>query len=69
MPKCDKHPFDESTGACRVCRTDYCATCLVFPFGPAKPPMCIGCALEAGGVRRSSKRGSDKGRSGLLGRR
>ncbi len=24
----------------------------MFPFGLAKPPMCIACALEAGGVSR-----------------
>lgn len=24
----------------------------MFPFGLARPPMCISCALEAGGVRR-----------------
>ena len=25
---------------------------MVFPFGASKPPMCIACALELGGVRR-----------------
>ena len=25
----------------------------MFAFGPKKPPFCIGCALNAGGVRNS----------------
>jgi hypothetical protein len=27
---------------------------VVFPFGTSKPPTCIACALELGGVRRQS---------------
>jgi hypothetical protein len=34
---------------------DYCVTCLVYPFGQSKPPFCVPCALEAAGVRKSSR--------------
>jgi hypothetical protein len=37
---------------CGTCGYDFCAECVVFPFGLARPPMCITCALVAGGVRR-----------------
>ena len=39
---------------CGECGHQFCAECVVFPFGAAKPPMCIACALERGGVRRQS---------------
>jgi hypothetical protein len=57
MTSCNLHPFDEAEGTCRACRRDYCATCLVYSFGPRKPPYCVPCALEAAGVRRGAKRG------------
>jgi hypothetical protein len=56
MAGCDRHPFDQAAGQCRACRTEFCATCLVYPFGHRKPPLCVACALAAGGVRRSSGR-------------
>ena len=36
---------------CGDCATAYCEECLVRPFGPSKPPLCIGCALRMAGVR------------------
>ena len=39
---------------CGDCGHQFCPECVVFPFGTAKPPMCIACALERGGVRRQS---------------
>jgi hypothetical protein len=56
MASCDNHPFDPALAACRRCKRDYCATCLVFSFGPRKPPFCIPCALDAGGVRKLRRR-------------
>jgi hypothetical protein len=56
MTTCNSHPFDEAEGTCRVCKRPYCGSCLVYSFGPRKPPFCVPCALEAAGVRRSSGR-------------
>jgi hypothetical protein len=37
---------------CGECGHQFCPECVVHPFGPSKPPLCISCALEIGGVRR-----------------
>jgi len=29
----------------------FCDDCLVFAFGPHRPPMCVECALAAAGIR------------------
>jgi hypothetical protein len=42
---------------CGRCGHDFCPECVVFPHGVQRPPMCITCALELGGVRR---RGTDR---------
>jgi hypothetical protein len=47
---------EPSTGECRNCHGAYCARCLVYSFGPKKPPFCVGCALRASGVRSGAKR-------------
>ena len=39
-------------GVCGRCGHEFCPECVVFPFGLKKPPLCIACALEAGGVSR-----------------
>lgn len=49
---CVKHPMAVAEFACGRCGHDFCPECVVFPFGLAKPPMCITCALQAGGVKR-----------------
>jgi hypothetical protein len=38
--------------ACGACGHDFCPECVVFPFGLKKPPLCITCALQKGGVSR-----------------
>ena len=43
---------------CRHCGGWYCNECLVFSFGPNKPPYCIACALAAAGVRSNAARKS-----------
>ena len=53
MASCDAHPFDQAAGTCRSCKREYCSTCLVYSFGPKKPPFCIPCALEVAGIRKS----------------
>jgi hypothetical protein len=39
---------------CRRCGGSWCSTCLVYAFGPKKPPYCMSCAMVAGGVRTSA---------------
>lgn len=47
---------EPATGECRNCHGTFCARCLVYSFGPKKPPFCVGCALVASGVRNGSRR-------------
>ena len=49
---CIKHPMTVGEYICGECGHQYCPECVVFPFGTKKPPLCIACALELGGVRR-----------------
>lgn len=56
MNHCLRHLEEPSTGECRSCHGTFCARCLVFSFGPKKPPFCVGCALVASGVRNGSRR-------------
>lgn len=39
---------------CRHCGDWFCSECLVYSFGPKKPPFCVGCALAAAGVRSNA---------------
>ncbi|MGB3411879.1 MAG: hypothetical protein WBA45_11850 [Microthrixaceae bacterium] len=47
---CVKHPMTFGTQICGECGHHFCEECVVFPFGVKKPPVCISCALELGGV-------------------
>ncbi len=51
MNQCAKHASAGVAGKCGQCAHAFCEDCLVFPFGPAKPPMCLGCAMSFAGVR------------------
>ena len=55
MAPCAKHPFDDATGACSSCGAQFCPECLIYPYGEKKPPLCVPCALVAGGIRRKSR--------------
>ena len=44
----------EGGHVCGDCGHLFCQDCVVQPFGPHRPPLCITCALERGGVRRPS---------------
>jgi hypothetical protein len=55
MSSCTRHPMDPAEHVCGRCGRDHCSTCVVHPFGPARPAMCIGCALAVGGVRSFSR--------------
>ncbi len=56
MQHCLRHMEEPGTGECRHCHGTFCARCLVYSFGPKKPPYCVGCALVASGVRSGSRR-------------
>ena len=56
MQHCLRHMEEPSTAQCRNCQGTYCNRCLVFSFGPRKPPYCVGCALHASGVRPGSRK-------------
>ncbi|MHB1139326.1 MAG: RING finger protein [Microthrixaceae bacterium] len=52
---CVKHPMTVGEHVCGECGHQFCHECIVFPFGTSRPPLCIACALELGGVRRQSR--------------
>ena len=56
MESCTKHPHEKSAALCQRCGMSWCNDCLVFAFGPKKPPMCLECAMFAGGVRSAAVR-------------
>jgi hypothetical protein len=52
---CLRH-FEEPVAAhCRECHHPFCGRCLVYSFGPKKPPYCLGCALYASGIRNGTR--------------
>lgn len=67
---CSKHSFETAAGVCRQCENSYCAECLIFAFGPDKPPYCTTCALNAAGVRhQGAKRNPRIQRTGFFRRK
>jgi hypothetical protein len=52
---CIRHYEEPVVALCRECAQAYCGRCLVFAFGPNKPPYCVGCALTASGVRSRNR--------------
>ena len=52
---CQVHPYEVAEGLCRSCGGPFCADCLVYPFGPVKPPYCVPCAVSAAGVRQTAR--------------
>jgi hypothetical protein len=52
--QCAKHHFDPAVAVCGRCDLTFCQACLVYAFGPNRPPFCIPCALTAGGVRHGA---------------
>lgn len=55
--RCERHQFDRSVDRCGRCGGEFCGTCVVYSFGPKKPPFCLPCAVSAGGVRSRAARG------------
>lgn len=48
---CMRHYEEPMAALCKTCQRPFCDRCLVYSFGPNKPPYCVGCALSASGVR------------------
>lgn len=55
MTHCMRHFEEPEVARCRSCDRPFCNRCLVWAFGPNKPPFCVGCALNASGVRIPAK--------------
>jgi hypothetical protein len=49
--RCERHQFDRAVDRCGRCGGEFCSTCVVYSFGPKKPPFCLPCAVTAAGVR------------------
>lgn len=54
--RCTKHQFEGAEAMCRHCGDWFCSECLVYSFGPNKPPFCVSCALAASGVRSNASK-------------
>jgi hypothetical protein len=54
LESCSKHPHEKGVAVCRRCGHGWCGSCLVYAFGPKKPPFCMSCAMVAGGVKSTS---------------
>lgn len=54
LDSCGKHSYEAGVALCRRCGGSWCSDCLVYAFGPKKPPYCMSCAMVAGGVRTSA---------------
>lgn len=55
MNHCIRHFEEPIAGECRSCGLPFCRRCLVYAFGPKKPPYCVGCALAEAGVRQNAR--------------
>ncbi len=51
---CVLHPFESAERICGTCGNWHCDGCLVTPWGPRKPAMCVACAIQQGGVRKNA---------------
>jgi hypothetical protein len=60
--RCEKHIFEVSEDRCGKCGNEFCAECLVYSFGPKKPPFCISCAVAAAGIRSTAGNAPAMGR-------
>jgi hypothetical protein len=56
--RCEKHLFEAAEDRCGKCGSEFCAECLVYSFGPKRPPFCIPCAVSAAGIRRTAGGGT-----------
>lgn len=52
--RCERHSFEPAENLCRACGYEFCHDCLVYTYGPKKPPYCLKCALTAAGIRSNA---------------
>nr|MDQ3294251.1 hypothetical protein [Actinomycetota bacterium] len=52
--RCERHLFDRAVDLCGRCGGEYCTDCLVYSFGPSRPPFCLPCAVAQAGVRSNA---------------
>lgn len=45
--RCSTHCSELAAGSCRTCGGSFCEACLVWSYGPARPPHCVPCAVAA----------------------
>jgi hypothetical protein len=53
---CDIHAFEMADDRCGDCGRPFCSECVVYAFGPKKPPLCRACAIARSGVRKHAAR-------------
>ncbi len=53
--RCDNDPLDRAENVCDKCGGDFCDTCLLYPRGRKRPPVCKACAIAHAGLRSTSK--------------
>jgi len=51
---CIIHPFEAGERICHRCGHWHCEGCIVLPWGPRKPALCVSCAIGKAGVRRGA---------------
>ena len=54
MGRCERHQFEAAADRCGRCGHEFCGECIVYSFGPKKPPFCIPCAVAAAGIRSNA---------------
>ncbi len=53
--RCDNNPLDQAENVCNECGGEFCSSCLVYPRGQKRPPVCKSCAIVKSGVRVSGR--------------
>jgi hypothetical protein len=53
---CDNHSFEVSEDDCRTCGRSFCTECLLYAWGPKRPPLCKSCAIAVAGIRKNGGR-------------
>jgi hypothetical protein len=61
--RCENNALDAAFDVCDACGGEYCQSCLLFPKGMKKAPLCKTCAIASSGVRNRAKRDRMQSRS------
>jgi hypothetical protein len=49
---CENHNFELAEDLCGTCGRAYCPECILYAYGPKKPPICKACAIAKAGIRK-----------------